>query len=376
MSSKAGIIALTLCAAAFHATGAEGMSVVKTSVTGEFRYDSSADPGSIDSGEDYISVLAPELELINEWRNARLDVLYRLTGSYYLKDSARNYLSHQAGAGADIQLSENTTLQASYNFRFTEESREATLTNIQTSRAGIHSHLATFNATHVLTPNTSISFSVSENLLEFEDPELVDTRTDTGAVTVNYRISDNTTISPAYSFTNMVFDTNRSIQSHNASAGMSYRYSPTIDLNASVGLIYYGTGDGGTDLQSGAGFVKTFPKGALSASYARSTSNSSGLTDQLNINDTLSAGLSHALTHRLSLGLSTSYSINRTRQEGTVDIHSYQAGVSANWQAKSWLAVGAGYSYFKQDSRGTSGIDAERNVLSVNFVLQPYEYRN
>lgn len=376
MSSKAKLITMALCVATFYATGADGMNIVKTSMTGEFRYDSSAAPGSSDSGEDYIAVLAPQFELINERQNARLDALYRLTGSYYLKESGRNYLSHQADAGVDFHLSETTALRAAYNFRSTEESREASLTNIQTSKAVTYSHLVTFNAMHMLTPNASISFSASENLLELEDPALVDTRTDAAAITVNYRISDNTTVSPGYSLTNMDFDTGESIQSHTASVSAAYRYSPTIDLNASTGLIYSTTEDGSTDWQAGAGFVKALPRGSFSVSYARGITNTSGLTDQLNINDTLTAVLSHSLTERLSLGLSTSYSINRTKPESTVDIRSYQAGVSASWLAKSWLSVGAGYGYFNQDSRSTSGIDFERNILSVNFIIHPYEYRN
>lgn len=367
---------MALCVATFYSTGADCMNVVKTSMTGEFRYDSSADPGSSDSGEDFISLLAPQLELINERQNARLDALYRLTGNYYLKESGRNYLSHQASAGANIQLSETTTLQADYNFRSTEESREATLMNIQTSRAGTYSHLVTFNATHMFTPNASIGFNASENLLEFEDAALVDTRTDSAAITVNYRISDNTTVSPVYSFSNMDFDTGESIQSHTASVSAAYRYSPTIDLNASTGLVYSTAGDGSTDWQAGAGFVKALPRGSFSASYARGITDTSGLTDQLNINDTLTAALSRSLTERLNLGLSASYSLNRTKPVSTVDICSYQAGINASWQARNWLSLGAGYSYFNQDSRGTSGIDVERNILSVNFIIQPYEYRN
>lgn len=374
MSSRTRIITAALCMIAFYASEANGMNVVKTSITGEFRYDSNANSGG--SGEDYIGLLAPQIGLTNESRNMSLDASYRLTGNYYLKENGRNYIGHLADAGAAIHLSDTTILRAAYNFRSTEESREATLTNIQTSRTRIYSHLGTFSATRMFTPNVSAVISASETLLEFQNPALVDTRTDAAAITVNYRISDNTTVSPGYSFTNMDFDTGESIQSHTASVSAAYRYSPTIDLNASTGLIYSTTEDGSTDWQAGAGFVKALPRGSFSVSYARGITNTSGLTDQLNINDTLTAVLSHSLTERLSLGLSTSYSINRTKPESTVDIRSYQAGVSASWQAKNWLAVGARYGYFNQDSRSTSGIDFERNILSVNFIIHPYEYRN
>lgn len=359
---------------AFQSTEADGANVVSTRVAGEFRYDSNTDTGSTGSGEDYVSVLAPQIEFISEGPKTRLNALYRLTGSYYLSNDHLNHLSHEAEAGANTQLSASTRLQAAYHFRYTEESREATTMNIQTSRTGIYSHTATLGATHVFTSKISAALNASESLLEFDDPALVDTRTDAAGLTASYILSERTTLGSTYSFTNMAFDTGTDVQTHAVDASVDHRYSPTLELNASAGVVFSESGD--ADWQAAAGIVKTLPKGSFSASYARGVTNSSGLTDQININDFFSAVLSHSISERLSLGLSASYSINKSSPERTVDLRSYQAGVSASWRARNWLTLGAAYSYYNQDSQNSLALDSERNTVSLTFVIEPYEYRN
>lgn len=376
MSSKAGIFAIALSLMTFNAAAAGATNIVRTSVAGELSYDTNVEAGSGEPVEDYIAVLAPRLEFVNENPNSLLNASYGFNLNSFLMDSVRNYVGHAADAGANVQLSETTSLQAAYNYRFTRDSREVTLTNIQTERSRTHSHQATLSATKVFSQNTSAGISAGVALFEYGLPALLDTRTDTAAVTVNYRFSDNLTVSPGYTFTNMHFDTGAEVISHSLRVGAAYRYSPTIDLNASAGAVYSSAGDDRTDWQAGAGLVKTLPRGSFSISYARGIANSAGLTDQLNVNDTFSAALSHSLTAGVNLGLSAYYTLNRTMPASTLDIRSYQGEVSANWQARQWLTLGASYSYFNQDSRDALGIDFERNILSFNFTIQPYEYRN
>ncbi|MBZ0220433.1 MAG: hypothetical protein K8I01_08400 [Candidatus Methylomirabilis sp.] len=353
--------------------------VAKPSLSTEFRFEKNsgvAADGS-GSGDDSILRASPRLEMESSSMNVGFNAGYGFTGNYYLDDHDRDWVAHNAVAGLEMRISPLSQLQAGYDFTYTREPREATATGIEAFRTeGIRSHNASVNGSRTISPRLTGSLSLSGNVLEFEDPSAVDSRTYSAGAAGEFRWTERTSLTQSYEYTNLTYDNGPSteIQSHSLSAGFSTRHSESLTYNLSAGLIYSTGISEHSDWRASAGLSKSFQRGSVSASYSRGVSDSSGLTDELNISETVSAGFSRNLSDAASLTLTTGYARNRTKPAGTVDLKSYSADAGVRWQVKRWAIIGAGISHFNQLSEGITGSDAERNAFYLNLTVHS-EYR-
>lgn len=350
----------------------------RPSLQTEFRFESNSGAASGGgSGEDTIFRASPRLNLERQGMNATFNAEYGFTGNYYFNDHDRDWVAHNGIAGLDMRVSPLAQIQAGYDFTYTREPREATSTGIEAFRtAAVRSHAATVNGSYILSPRTTARLSLAGSVLEFDDPSAVDSETYSAGFGGEVRWTERTSFTPAYEYTYLSYDAASSpdIRSHAVSAGFATRRSESLTYNISAGLTYSDGSSDRLDWTAAAGLSKSFERGSLSASYSRGVSDSSGLSDQLNINDTVSAGLTRNLSDSASLSITAAYARNRTRPAATVDLRSYSADLGIRWQAWRWATVGAGISHFNQLSDGVTGSDEERNAVYINLTIHG-EYR-
>lgn len=353
--------------------------VARPSLSTEFRFEKNSGPASDGSGSADDSILrsSPRLDLEKSGMNTGFNAGYAFTWNRYLGDSDRDWTARNAVAGLEMRISHLTELRAGYDFTYTREPREATLTGIEAFRtADIRSHNASVSGSHMISPRLTGTLSLSGGVLEFEDPSAVDSRTFSAGAAGEFRWTERTSFTPAYEYTNLDYDSvpSTDIQSHSLNAGFSTRHSESLTYNISAGLAYSTGLSDRVDWTAAAGLSKSFQRGSVSASYSRGVSDSSGLTDELNISESVTAGLSRNLSDSASFSLSAGYARNRTRPSGAVDLKSFSADAGVRWQPLRWATIGAGISHFNQLSDGITGSDVERNAFYLNLILQN-EYR-
>ena len=354
--------------------------VIKPSIIISEKYDSNIFFRSRDHDvvSDFLTSAGPQIELANEQKGFRLAALYRLNSTYYARHQ-EFHLSHNATLTMDKEISKALLLTVGDSFFYTQDSLEATTTGIQIRRTDITSNTIFINTVYKLTNITSVSVRLSDSILEFEDPTLVDTRTDSAAFSGIFMMTTNTSVNTTYTFTNYSFDrpgNMENIESHSLELGLSHHLSSTLLTNLSGGAVYTPSIlNDNYDWTATAEFTKSFQVSSITARYSRPTSDTSGLTNQLSINETHSLRWNYTLTSSSDISLFGNYIKNYTEPVATVDIISYNAGISGNWRPYSWMTLGLGYIYFQQQAGGSVGTDIEREQVFVNISITPVEWR-
>lgn len=353
--------------------------VIKPSIILSEKYDSNIFFRSRGQGvvSDFLTSVGPQIEIAKEGRGLRLAALYRLNSTYYANHH-EFHLSHNATLTMDKEISKTLLLTAGDSFFYTPDSLEATTTGIQIRRTDITSNTIFINTEYKLAANTSMQIRLSDYTLEFEDPTLIDTRTDSVAVSGNFTMTTNTSAYTTYTFTNRSFDrpgNTENIESHSLELGATHRLSPSIVINLSGGVVYTPSVNDSYDWIASAEFTKSFHASSITMGYSRVTSDTSGLTAQLNINETYSLRWNYTLTSSSDVSIFGNYIKNHTEPAATVDITSYNAGISGNWHLYSWMTLGFGYTYFQQQAGGSVGTDIDREQIFVNITVTPAEWR-
>jgi len=359
-------------------------TTLRQTVMAELRYDTNARiaaEGEL-SGDDFVLLLAPGFEVINQRNKLTLTGNYRPTGSYYFENQDLNAVSHSAAVSADYTLSRRTSLMAEDRFTYSGESLETTLVGIQNQRGTMWTNTIFFSMNHILTQRTSISMSASDHMLDFENILAVDNRSESGSVGLNFQATPETQLNGSYNFSYVNFDLPGGAASnqntHSLNAGFVSRFRDSLLLSMSAGTVYAdsrGFGNGLTDWVARAEIRKSFQRSSANFSYTRQTTSSSGLTDQLTLNDSFIAELRYVVAQNMNLSLSGNYTHNHSKPENTLDIKSFLVGASGTWQLYDWLSFGMGYSHFKQEANGPLGVDLERDHVSISINLTTFEGR-
>lgn len=360
---------LSMCNAAMGAS-----TTLTESISAGFRYDTNAriQPEGEIVDEDYILVISPQLELLQEWERTRLTGAYRLAASYYFMNPDLNNLAHTASVGMNTALSQTTDLSVNDRFAYTKESLEATLTGIERGRASTTSNAFSVSLGHSFTSNTTGTVSLSDTIYRYEGATVNNTRTDTATVGIGYSATYRTSLSASYGFTNIRYNAYGDVTnftSHSFQAGLGYQPSPSTQLNLSGGFVYTPSiTTTKRDWIASVSATKTFEKASFDLGYSRGMTDTSGLVNELNIHETYSARAGYRLSNSFDLAVLGDYSQNHTTPSSTVDLTSYDAGVNGSWRPYSWLTVNAGYTHFEQTSHGLIGSDFKRDNIFVNIT--------
>lgn len=359
-------------------------TTLRQTVMAEFRYDTNARiaaEGAL-SGDDVVLLLVPGFEAMNQRNKLTLTGVYRPSVYFYFKQPELNTISHSGTIAADYEFSPRTSMRAEERLTYSKESLESTLTGYQNRRSGILTNTVNLSMNHALTRRTAMSLSASDYILRFDDPVAVDSRNVSGSAGLNYQATPETQLNGSYNFSRASYDlpggSSSNQNTHSLNAGFSTRFRESMTLLMSGGAVYAqtpGTGDGFFDWVALAEVRKTFNKYDASLSYSRRTTSSSGVTDQLTLNDSFSAGLRHEINRTLSVSLSGNYTRNHSKPDDSFDTKSFTASASGAWRMREWLTFGMGYAHFTQESDGPLGEDLKRDHVFVNINMTTFEGR-
>lgn len=350
----------------------------------ELRYDTNARIAAEgqQSGDDVVLLLVPGFEAINQRNKLTLTGIYRPSGYYYFKQPELNTISHSGTISAEYAFSTRTSMMAEERLTYSRESLESTLTGYQNRRSGIFTNRVNLSMNHRLTQRTGITLSASDYILKFDDPVAVDSTNVSGSMRLNFQATPETQLNGSYNFSHASYDlpggASSNQNTHSLNAGFNTRFRETTTLLMSGGAVYAessGTTDGFFDWVALAEIRKTFNKYEASLSYSRRTTSSSGVTDQLTLNDSFSAVLRHELNRNVRLNLSGNYTRNHTKPDDSFDAKSFTASASGTWQMREWLSFGMGYAHFTQESDGPLGEDLKRDRIFVNINMTTFEGR-
>lgn len=357
-----------------------GETIMKPSVTLEERYDSN--PYARGDGQekdgDLITSVMPQFEIVDEQKKIRFNALYRLNSRYYLKNTNLNYTIHNGTLGANMNISPNLSLRINDSISYAEDSLQPSDTGIQIGQTGIFSNNFSTIVNQRISPLSTANITLSNAMYEYKNPVLIDSRTDSAALSWAYEWAADTFITTTYNFSKYYFDTNSgdNMKSHNLSLGIAERLYPTLSFNLSGGIVYISALDERFNWTAGANVTKTFEGSSLNASYTRATTQAPGLTNAIMMSDSISISwirtLSASFNITVSAGLSKNSAVSSQR---SLDTTSYNAGISCDWQTYSWMRLGLGYSRFQQWVDGPLVQDISRDYVFLNITVVPSEWR-
>ncbi len=345
--------------------------ILRPSIAVTERYDSNPYYMSEDARYDFFTSLSPRIEFGKEEKRYTLRGAYGLNSMYYARDQNLNYTSHNASLMVEAMVSKNLTIGLGDTFTYTQESLEATDVGIQVGRGDILSNSVSADINYILSQRTHTGMTLSSSILDFKTSGLLDTRTDSSTIFINYESTPGRTFNVNYGVSNLLFnapDGGQSILSHSLSLGMTGQLSPTLSFGLSGGAVYIPDIGDHYNWTADLSIEKTFQRSTLSLAYTRGVTNTSGLTDEVNINDRLSAGWDLSLSRLFSVSLYSGFSKSRSEPEGIVDLISYDGGITCMWQPYTWMNMGIGYSHFQQWSDTYIGGDISRDQVFVNLT--------
>lgn len=355
-----------------------GTFTVKPSVRIEESYDSNATLGTNRDKGDYLTSVAPRIDMVNERKGLVLNGSYSLSSRYYSRESGLNYISHSGQVGAKMDITERFSGSMSDSVTYTRDSREAEATGIQLPLTGILTNNISLALNHKWSPLTTVTIRGADSFSKYDESSFIDSRTDTAGVDLSRQLTSLTSANLSYTFTNSHFEKNGSndVQSHSFQLGASNSFSSDLSLNLSMGAVYSGEIGDKYDWTASAGLSKRFQMSSMTASYSRGVTAPSGLTDEINISDRGSLAWSQTLSRTLSMALSGSYSENHSEPTSRLMIKSYNASISTDWRPDSWLSFGAGYSRFQQWAEGPLGNDSsgDRVFVSITATADGWRY--
>lgn len=361
-------------------------------VYGEFRvnpslrmqesYDSnffSASQGQNPSGTS-VTTITPTINI------SYLQKRFSLNGRYshnlrYLSQTSefRDDGTSSANANIDLVYSERTSFSFNDSLTYTEDtiSSRIVTTGIQTGRTNRITNNFSFVTNHTISPLASIRITLNDRFEKFLQSDLIDSRTDSIELMGSYELNPKRNINSTYTYTNFYFDAaggERNRGSHSARVGFTELFSPSLSFNLSGGATYNPEPDDYSWILT-AGLMKTFQTSSVNLSYNRSVSNTSGLTADISINQTVSAGWNINISNTFGINITGNFSNNRSISSAIVETDSYRVGLNSNWQLNKWMNAGFGYFRSQQFAYGLAGSDISRDVAFFNVLFTPEEWR-
>ncbi len=373
-------ISLIFLAALFPAEHAIAENfTVRPSITLEQRYDSNVRfrGGDARDRDDLVTRAMPQIKFFRKRARYDLDGLYRFEANYHAMNPELNNISHRAYIDSSIDLTKRTRLNIGDSFSFDKDSLQASDTGILVERTDITSNSAYAGFTRQMSKNSDLTLTLRDSILEFDDPGLIDSRTDSAALSTNYRYSESGTANLSYIFTNYHFDTKKNIETHALMLGAAEDVSPSVTVNLSGGAVYAPGLDGGDKyfLVANAGLEGTYRDSIVTLAYIREVTVPTGLTDTINISDRVAFTVGQEFTRSFTATVFGDVAKNRTEPSRRVDINSYNAGIRGVWQPYGWMAFGMGASHYRQWTGDELGVGLARNIIFVNVTFTGKDWR-
>lgn len=331
--------------------------------------------------EDYVTRITPYLDFAHSTKTSRSSLVYRPTAQIYAKNPDMNTVSHAllAEMVAEPMPRMRFTLGDTYNS--SKESREASMSGVQTSRDSVWSNAVKASARYHAKPSLSFGLRASDYIVKFASPSSVDTKTDTAGADAVYAVSNKLSLNGSYTFSNFIFSSEtspeESSQTHSVLAGADWMPMEGLAVKLAGGMFFSPESQAGDDWRAEASIAKTFSRGLAAIEYSRSVDTTPGLTDRLAVFDNLRFKMKYSLDRAVDIGLVNSYYRYDISDAEVRNVSSLETGVELNWKANKWLSIGTGYVHFQQWYKGTATEDVNilRDYIMVNFTATPLPYR-
>ncbi len=358
-----------MLAGVLYASPAGADVILKSSMTSGLTYDSNAAITTREEGrvDDFIFRVTPQLDLLNERKNATISALYSLSGAFYFDHPELNTISHRASVNAGMSPTPKLGLELNDSFAYTKDALETSPSGVQLERASVMSNTVSAMASYQLTERASASLHASNNITEFSREAATDSRVDTAGVSARYAATPSTFLNGSYSYSNFTFRSS-STSSHSALLGFTQQFPYELDLSLSAGTSWSPELSDKYNWLAAAALTKRFKNASASLEYARQITDSSGLADRLNVNENYRAALSWSATDSTHVSLNANYSKNRSIPVADIDLSSYSAGLTGAIRLYSWLSLNMGVSHFRQISDGATGGNFIRNQAFINLT--------
>jgi len=354
------------------------------SVTLDFRYDSNArftnDKTASDNG-DFIASASPSFEFTRHGRQHDVSAFYSLTADHHTSNTELNNISHSAGLDLSADLTGRWRFGLGDRANYTEDSLRGVGfgEGVLVTRTDMLTNTAYVSLGRAASRNTDVTLTLKDYVQKFDDPALVDSRTDSAGLTGRYIYTRTGTALLSYAYTNFRFDTNgqTDIDTHGVSVGVEEAVGRSVKVNLGGGVEYADglNGDGDLFYTANAGIEKTFRDSVMNLSFERDISTPTGLADEISIKDVVTFIWDFNVKRNVFASFYAGIAKHKTEPEGRVDINSYIAEVSGNWQPYRWLLLGAGASHYQQWPEDDFGVGLTRNKIFVNMTLIGPEWR-
>ncbi len=353
-------------------------TAVRPSITIEERFDSNVRfrGDDEDKDDDFITSAAPRIDISKKRARYALDVSYGIEASYYAVNPDLNYISHEAAAAFTLDMTERMRLDLSDRYDYTQDSLQTAETGILVARTGITANTASVGVARAIGERSEAALTLRNRVARYDSPDLVDSRTDSAEAAYAYKYEQNGTARFTYRYTDYKFDTDNDVESHGLSLGIIEDVAPTLTADFSAGVAYT-PGLNGDDyfFTAAAGLEKVYRGSVLSVAYTREVTDPTGLADEINISDRVSFGIEQTFSRGLTASLTGGVAKNRTEPDGEVDLNSYNIDLTGGWQAKKWMLLGAGLSFYNQWDGDTFDEGTTRNIIYVNVMFTGNEWR-
>lgn len=383
MSNRTSVILAAAALAALMPVAEAGArnNTLTPTVTLDTRYDSNVRfRGARENVEgDFILSVTPRIGFARRGMHYGVRGFYSLTADYHTDNTDLNNLSQSAAIDLDWNITDKWRFGLGDRVNYYNDSLRAIGEGILVTRTDILSNTAYASLGRQLTTNTGATLTVKDRIEEFDDEQLVDSRTDSGVLGISHKYSQTGTADFNYSFTVYDFeDSDNQITSHGASVGFREQVSSSMFLGLGGG-IEYATKLGGESNEifftANASLEKALKNSYMTLNYERDVTTPTGLADEVSIRDSVNFIWDFTVSRELSASFFTGLARNRSEPSGRVGVNSYIAEVSGNWQVYKWLLLGAGLSHYQQWPEDTFDRGLKRSKVFVNATLIGGDWR-
>lgn len=356
-------------------------NTITPTVTLDTRYDSNVRfRGSRENADgDFILSVTPRVGYSGRGMHYGVSGFYSLTADYHTDNTDLNNLSQSGALDLDWNITDKWRFGIGDRVNYYNDSLRAIGEGILVTRTDILSNTAYASLGRQLTMNTGATLTLRDRIEEFDDPQLVDSRTDSGMLTVSNRYSQTGTLNFNYSYTAYDFEgSDNQITSHGVGVGFREQVTSSTYLGLGGGIEYATNLGGDSDeifLTANASLEKALRNSYMTLSYERDVTTPTGLADEISIRDSVNFIWDFTVSRDFSASFFTGLARNRSEPSGRVGVNSYIAEVSGNWQLYKWLLLGAGLSHYQQWPEDTFDRGLKRSKVFVNATLIGGDWR-
>ncbi len=349
------------------------------------RYDDNVLFTSSNRTASYITVVSPQLSLKNILPSLVSSLSYSGALEYHAPSTEFNNISHYLNGSLSkdwdplltttlsdsfslspdsLQTGNKNGLQAGPNLGMTQSDSGLLL-----PRTTILTNSASIDGGYRWSRRASLHLFYNNGITQYDSANLTSDMSHRLSPSMSYDLMEGLTVNSSYEHSWTMPENGQVINMDQVKGGFSWEPFPKTDLTGSVGWIWYSQNSSGTSLSADASVSRSFSRANVDIRYTKGVSGTSGQAQGITLTESVSALLGYTFTERFSGSLSAAYYTNKSTLSDTVDARSYSAAGTLT-QVLAEHAIGrVTYSYFVQNSSGTTGQSLTRNQVSVDLAI-------